>query len=106
MASKSSNARNPTEEEKRAAEETLKVKIFKFINNGNHSDETVNDQNFRDVIDYIRGNSDKLQDYKHMGNRKLISIQFSCFQELLAFVSGKVKKVREWYVKHTVSIVC
>ena len=49
---------------------------FKFINNGGHPDEVVNDQNFRKSIDSCIAKATNLKhfNFKHMGNGKLKSI--------------------------------
>ena len=76
--------------------------VFKFVNNKGHARSTVQHPNFRKMIDYAIKHAKDLQGYKHMGERKYISIQCASFEELVKFVSGLVKECRQWYIQNTV----
>ena len=79
---------------------------FKFINNGGHPDEVLNDQNFRNIIDYCikHATSLKHNNFSHMGNRKMKAIQFASFDAFIDMVAMLLKKIRKWYTVQTVSI--
>lgn len=82
--------------------QTLQNLQFKFINNAGLPDRTVENQNLRNIIDYCIDNAKYLKGQSiHMSRRKHVTIQFSCFQDLIDTISSKVKHVREWYIKHT-----
>jgi len=85
------------------AENKLQHLIFTFVNNGGLPTSVINDSNFHNMIDFVKEKAGDLRDYKHMGNRKFISIQCNSFAELLSVVQKKVENIREWYKKHTVS---
>ena len=60
--------------------------VFKFVNNKGHACSTVQDPNFRKMIDYAIKHAKDLQGYKHMGECKYIS----------------VKECTQWYIQNTV----
>lgn len=90
---------------KKAAQDGLHYRIFKFVNNGGHATSVINDPNFRDMIDFARSNQALLDGYNHLAYRKYVSIEFSSFNELLDYVRSKVEKIRKWYTDHTVSLL-
>ena len=87
----------------RAAIDKLHQLEFKFINNGGHPDEVMNDPNFRAMIEFSIENANILRSFKHMGNRKFISIQCATFQEFVDKVTTKLDEIRKWYTNKTVS---
>ncbi len=90
-----------TDESKKEACKELDDRIFKFVNHGAHTDSTVENKHFREVIDYCIKNGQRLQNYPHMGRRKIVTIQFKHFQDLIDKISKRVKDIRQWYVDNT-----
>ena len=90
------------------AEEELKHRVFKFVNNASLPTNILASENFRDMLDFALNKSKDLEDYQHMGNRKHIRIQFKSFTDFLEHVKSKVEKLRKWCKKITVSsyILC
>ena len=58
---------------------------------------------FRIMINHAIDNASHLKNFKHMGNRKLVSIQSASFGEFLEKVSLLVQSVREWQIENIVS---
>ena len=85
------------------AEDGLYKCQFKFINNAALPDSAVDNDHFRAMIDYAIENAHHLKKLKHMGPRKLISIQFASFDGLLTKVSTLLQSVRDWQIKNIVS---
>ena len=54
---------------KKAAQDGLHYRIFKFVNNGGHATSVINDPNFRDMIDFARSNQALLDGYNHLAYR-------------------------------------
>ena len=67
---------------------------FKFINNSGHPDEVLNDQNFRNIIDYCIEHVTSLKhfNFSHMSNRKMKAIQFVLFDVFIDMVAVLLKK--------------
>ena len=77
-------------------------RIFLFTNNSNQTDSVVDRPDFREVIQFAIDNSKHLLGYKHISRERMVTLQFSSFQDLLAKVKGLLASVRAWQVRNVV----
>lgn len=75
--------------------------IAKFANNKGLPDTIAANKDLRELIQFCIDNGYKLQDYIHLGVRKLVTIQCNNFEEFISKVSRLVEESRAWWVEET-----
>ena len=83
-----------------ASKAAFYAKSLKFVSSRGYLDSSINDENFRDDIDYWIKKESDLKGKTHLGNRSFICIQAATFKELTDDFLGLDGVVHQWCMKH------
>lgn len=99
-AKKQKTSTTKKEKQKEAVQKLQKL-IVRYVNNSANPDRTVEDPNFRDVIEYCINKGHLLTQYRHMGRAKFHTIRCNNFVEFVSKVTDLLGKIRQFYVDRT-----